>query len=78
MCLACAITVHKAQGCTFDEVNIDRGNGFWMPGQLYVALSRCKNPYGIHLVKPLKEKDVHADLKALGMMVDETEIEDSE
>ena len=78
MCLACAITVHKAQGCTFDEVNIDRGNGFWMPGQLYVALSRCKTPYGIHLVKPLKEKDVHVDLKALGMMVDETEIEDDE
>ena len=78
MCLACAITVHKAQGCTFDEVNIDRGNGFWMPGQLYVALSRCKTPYGIHLVRPLKEKDVHADLKALGMMVDETEIEDGE
>lgn len=78
MCLACAITVHKAQGCTFDEVNIDRGNGFWMPGQLYVALSRCKTPYGIHLVKPLKEKDVHADLKALGMMVNETEIEEDE
>ena len=78
MCLACAITVHKAQGCTFDEVNIDRGNGFWMPGQLYVAMSRCRTPYGIHLVKPLKEKDVHADLKALGMMVNETEIEDDE
>ena len=78
MCLACAITVHKAQGCTFDEVNIDRGNGFWMPGQLYVALSRCRTPLGIHLVKPLKEKDVHADLKALEMMVNETEIEDGE
>ena len=49
-----------------------------MPGQLYVAMSRCKTPYGIHLVKPLKEKDVHADLKALGMMVDETDIEDGE
>ena len=78
MCLACAITVHKAQGCTFDEINIDRGNGFWMPGQLYVALSRCKTKNGIHLLRPLKEKDVHADLKALGMMVNETEIEDDE
>ena len=78
MCLACAITVHKAQGCTFDEVNIDRGNGFWMPGQLYVALSRCRTPYGIHLVKPLKEKDVHADLKALGMMINDTNNEDDE
>ena len=68
MCLACAITVNKAQGCTFDEINIDRGNGFWMPGQLYVALSRCKTRKGIHILKPLKEKDVHVDVVALQMM----------
>lgn len=68
MCLACAITVNKAQGCTFEQINIDRGNGFWMPGQLYVALSRCRTKEGIHLLKPLKEKDVHVDVDALKMM----------
>jgi ATP-dependent exoDNAse (exonuclease V) alpha subunit len=68
MCLACAITVNKAQGCTFEQINIDRGNGFWMPGQLYVALSRCKTREGIHILKPLKEKDVHVDVDALEMM----------
>ena len=71
LCLACAITVNKAQGCTFAEVNIDRGSGFWMPGHLYVALSRCTTLSGIHLVRPLKEKDVHVDVSALEIMEDD-------
>lgn len=71
LCLACAITVNKAQGCTFDKINIDRGNGFWMPGQLYVALSRCRTLDGIRILKPLMEKDVHVDISALEMMLDD-------
>ena len=67
VCLAYAITVHKAQGCTFDAINIDRGNGFWLPGQLYVALSRCKSVRNIHLVRKLQYQDLHYDEEALKM-----------
>lgn len=67
VCLAYAITVHKAQGCTFDSINVDRGNGFWLPGQLYVALSRCKSVRNIHLVRKLQYKDLHYDEEALKM-----------
>ena len=67
VCLAYAITVNKAQGCTFDSINIDRGNGFFLPGHLYVALSRCRTVKGIHLVTKLKEKDVYTDEEALKM-----------
>ena len=67
VCLAYAITVNKAQGCTFDAINIDRGNGFWLPGQLYVALSRCKTVRNIHLVRKLRYQDLHYDEEALKM-----------
>lgn len=68
VCLGFAITVHKSQGCTFQKVNIVRGsNGFFLPGQLYVALSRCRTVNGIHLVEPLQEKDLFVDEEALKM-----------
>jgi ATP-dependent exoDNAse (exonuclease V) alpha subunit len=36
--LAWAVTIHKAQGKTFDTVVIDVGRGTFAPGQAYVAL----------------------------------------
>lgn len=46
--LAWAITIHKSQGLTFENVIIDAGASF-APGQVYVALSRCKTLEGIVL-----------------------------
>ena len=39
--LAWAITVHKSQGLTFNQVKIDFTGGVFAGGQTYVALSRC-------------------------------------
>ncbi len=44
---AWAITVHRLQGLTFDQINLVRG--FFAEGQLYVAISRCRTLKGIHL-----------------------------
>jgi len=58
MMLAYAITIHKSQGLTFDKLSIDLGNGAFVGGQAYVALSRCTSIEGITLVKPMTIHDV--------------------
>lgn len=55
--LAWAVTVHKAQGQTFEEVYIDP-TGTFASGQAYVALSRVKEPNGLHLLSPLGNQDI--------------------
>ncbi len=63
MKLAWAVTIHKSQGKTFDNVMIDLGWGAFAHGQLYVALSRCKTMDGISLIRPVKKSDVLVDDK---------------
>ena len=63
--LAWAITIHKSQGMTFDQVVIDMGRGAFAPGQTYVALSRCRTLNGIILKKPITYKDVMVDENVL-------------
>lgn len=47
--LAWAITIHKSQGMSFERMNVDFSKGTFMPGQLYVALSRVKSLEGLGL-----------------------------
>ncbi len=59
--LAKAMTIHKAQGKTFDEVAIDLGGRAFAHGQAYVALSRCRTLEGITLLSPIERRDIIMD-----------------
>lgn len=59
--LAWAVTVHKAQGQTYDRALIDMGSRAFAPGQTYVALSRITSLDGLYLSRPLRPSDVIVD-----------------
>jgi ATP-dependent exoDNAse (exonuclease V) alpha subunit len=64
--VAYAITIHKAQGQTFDKIIIDTGErGAFAHGQVYVALSRCTSLQGIILRRPLKYSELIYDKNIL-------------
>ena len=65
--LAYAFTVHKCQGCTFDATMVVPG--FFAAGQLYTALSRCRNIDGICIDGEITKKDLIIDTEALQMTV---------
>jgi len=66
--LAWAVTIHKSQGKTFNNVIIDIGKGAFAHGQTYVALSRCTSLEGIVLLKPLQKKDIWTDFKVIDFL----------
>jgi ATP-dependent DNA helicase PIF1 len=59
--LAFAVTIHKSQGKTFENVVIDVGRGTFAHGQMYVALSRCTTLDGIVLKQPLRKNSILMD-----------------
>ncbi len=65
---AWAVTIHKAQGLTLDDVRVDLGAGAFAPGQVYVALSRVRTMAGLSFARPLRAADVRAEPVLLAFM----------
>ena len=66
--LAWAVTVHKSQGQTYDEVQIDMGRGAFSPGQTYVALSRVRSLEGLYLTRAIRMNDIMVDQNVVRFM----------
>jgi len=66
--LAWAVTVHKSQGQTYDEVQIDMGRGAFSPGQTYVALSRVRSLEGLFLTRAIRMNDIMVDQNVVRFM----------
>ena len=52
--LAFAITIHKSQGMSIQDLIIQT-NEIFAPSQFYVAISRSSNPARLNLIAPLKQ-----------------------
>ncbi|MDN3670231.1 helix-turn-helix domain-containing protein [Echinicola jeungdonensis] len=63
--LAWAVTVHKSQGLTFEKAIIDVGQAF-VPGQVYVALSRLRSLDGLILRSRINIDMVFSDSDVVG------------
>lgn len=63
--LAWAITIHKSQGMTFDNINLDFSRSPFAHGQTYVALSRSRSLKGIALTQEIWPNDVIVDEEIL-------------
>jgi ATP-dependent DNA helicase PIF1 len=62
--LGWAITIHKSQGMTINNLCIDlKGKGCFAHGQLYVALSRATGLDGLYLTRKIAERDIVFDPK---------------
>lgn len=71
--LAWAITIHKSQGQTFENVVIDLGTGAFAHGQTYVALSRCTSLEGIILKIQIRQSDIILDSKVARFIRERTQ-----
>lgn len=63
--LAYAVTIHKSQGMTLNEAELNMGNGSFASGQTYVGLSRVRSIEGLKLTRPLTQKDIIVDKKII-------------
>lgn len=59
--LAWGVTIHKSQGLSLPEIEIDLGQGAFSPGQTYVALSRVTSPAGLFIRNPIQMSDIRVD-----------------
>jgi ATP-dependent exoDNAse (exonuclease V) alpha subunit len=63
--LGYALTVHRTQGKTCDEIIVQRDRRFFAHGQLYVALSRARTLESVHLSQPVSRTDIAVDSRVI-------------
>ena len=66
--LSWAITIHKAQGATYQSIGIDMANGMFAAGQTYVALSRCVDMNRVYLSRPITHEDILTSNEVKGFL----------
>lgn len=66
--LAWAISIHKSQGLTLNNVIVDFGEGTFASGQAYVALSRVVSFERLFLKRPVKVEDIYVDDDVMAFM----------
>lgn len=59
--LGWALTIHKSQSLTLNNVYLDIGRGAFDSGQIYVALSRVRTIENLYLKKPITNRDLMID-----------------
>jgi ATP-dependent DNA helicase PIF1 len=72
--LAYAITIHKSQGLTLENVVLDLSAGAFTTSLAYVGLSRVRDLSNLHLVQPLTMKDVKVDRTAVNYTISVSKI----
>lgn len=63
--LGYAITIHKSQGLTFEQLNVNLDGGSFADGQTYVALSRCRSMDKLKLSKEITKSDIKVNKNIL-------------
>ena len=66
--LAWAITIHKGQGKTYENLIVNFGTGLFAHGQAYVALSRAKNLRGLTLLQPFEARHIIVNARVTEFM----------
>jgi ATP-dependent DNA helicase PIF1 len=68
--VAHAVTIHKAQGKTFEYSVVDLSRGAFAYGQTYVALSRSTSLEGLSLTSPILDRHIMMDPTIVTFMRD--------
>ncbi len=68
--VAYSTTIHKSQGATLDYIVVDIGTSVFLPGQAYVALSRCRTLEGTFICAFSEKSIRNVDTKSLQFLRD--------